>query len=135
MSDIHGHCLCGAVRVTCPGEPLAAANCHCTECRRATGAVFATMLFYDRADVEIEGRTNAYSHPSDRGTTMTKHFCPNCGTPVFAESGGRPGMVLIRAGILEETDAVKPGRNVFLSSRIASTPIDPEIQGFDRMPG
>ena len=41
----------------------------------------------------------------------------------------------IRAGGLDETSFVKPGVNVYLSSKIGSTPIDPDLKGFDKMPG
>jgi hypothetical protein len=35
-----GKCLCGAVHYTVPDAFLYAANCHCSNCRRATGAAF-----------------------------------------------------------------------------------------------
>ncbi len=42
-------------------------------------------------------------------------------------------MVSVRAGGLEQTDIVKPGVNVYLSSKIPSTPVDPELKGFEKM--
>ena len=65
---------------------------------------------------------------------MTKTFCPNCGSPIYSETGAKPNLILIRAGIVNETAAVKPERNVYVSSRIASTPLDQALAAFDKMP-
>ena len=134
MSDVTGRCLCGSVTITAAAAPLTTINCHCTECRRATGAAYATLLVCRRGAVTVSGVTKSFRHLSDRGTTMTKTFCPNCGSPLYSETGAKPDLLLIRAGIVEETAQVMPERNVFVSSRIASTPLDPGIPAFDGMP-
>lgn len=127
---ISGHCLCGAVRFTAKGEPLVVMNCHCTECRRATGAAYATLLFYQRADVERTGETRTFEHDADSGTRMIKHFCPKCGSPMFSEVASRPEIFGLRAGVIEETDVVRPQGNVWISSKIASTPVDPDLPAY-----
>jgi len=41
MSDaqkVTGGCMCGAVRYEAIGEPMTVAYCHCSSCRRHTGA-------------------------------------------------------------------------------------------------
>ncbi|WP_456298502.1 GFA family protein [Devosia beringensis] len=40
---ISGSCLCGTVRYSVPDEFHAAFNCHCSQCRRATGSAFKPM--------------------------------------------------------------------------------------------
>ena len=132
---ITGRCLCGNVTISAGEPPLTTSNCHCTECRRATGSAFATLLVFKREDVTITGITQSFRHLSDRGIAMTKSFCPNCGSPMYSETGAKPGILLIRAGVLDETDAVRPERNVYTSSRIASTPLDGDIPAFEKMPG
>ena len=132
--SVRGHCLCGSVTIAAKGEPLTVSNCHCTECRRATGAAFATLLVFNWADVTVSGATKSFRHASDRGTQMTKTFCPSCGSPLYSETGAKPELVLIRAGILEDTSSVVPVRNVFASSRIRSTVLDPGLPAFEKMP-
>ena len=46
MADITGGCLCGAVRYEVSGEPARVVNCHCDNCRKATGAAIATNVFF-----------------------------------------------------------------------------------------
>jgi Glutathione-dependent formaldehyde-activating enzyme len=40
--DYSGGCLCGAVRYTVTGEIKDVSHCHCSMCRKAHGAAFAT---------------------------------------------------------------------------------------------
>ena len=54
---------------------------------------------------------------------------------MFARNSNRPNTLSIRAGVLDQTSEVRPTFNVFLSSKIESTPVDPDLDGFDRMPG
>src|SRR5262249_14289202 len=40
-----GSCLCGAVGYAVEGDPLRCVNCHCSRCRKARAAAFASNLF------------------------------------------------------------------------------------------
>lgn len=135
MSKLSGHCHCGAVSFECEAEPAFTVNCHCTDCRAFTGAAYATLLFVPKDKLTVSGATRHYVHTSDRGSTMTKRFCPTCGSQLFSENSAREGMIGLRAGSLDQPDAVKPQRNLFVSSKIPSTPLDPELPCFERMPG
>ena len=39
---LEGSCLCGGVRYRVTGRLSAVACCHCVQCRKASGAEFAT---------------------------------------------------------------------------------------------
>ncbi len=111
------------------------ANCHCSDCRAATGAAYGTLVFVDEAALSISGTPKVFKHKSDSGSDMEKLFCPDCGSQMFGRNSNRPGVVSVRAGVLDQSDLVKPAVNVYLSSKIPSTPVDPELKGFDKMPG
>ena len=76
VSILTGKCLCNKVTYSCKKEPIAIFNCHCNDCRKATGAVFGTNLFFSENNVEINGKLSSFKHFSDSGSTMTKFFCP-----------------------------------------------------------
>ncbi|MBT5266829.1 MAG: GFA family protein [Rhodospirillaceae bacterium] len=135
MAVLSGKCLCGEISYETDAEPAVVANCHCTDCRAATGAAYATLMFVPRDKVTIRGETKTFTHASESGSTMTKHFCPTCGSPMFTENTAREGVLGLRGGNVEQTDKVKPMRNVFLSSKIPSTPLDPDLPGDQKMPG
>ena len=44
-----GRCYCGAVEYRVPDEFLYAMNCHCSNCRRTTGAAFKPFAGIERA--------------------------------------------------------------------------------------
>ena len=135
MPAISGQCLCNNVRFSADTDIKMVANCHCQDCRAATGAAYATMVFVDEADVKIDGNVKVFNHTADSGAGMEKHFCPDCGSQLFGRNTNRAGMLSIRAGVLNELDLVKPGVNVYTSSKIPSTLLDPELKNFEKMPG
>lgn len=78
MDPITGTCLCGDVSITASGRPDRVGICHCLDCRKHHGALFYAAAIFAEGAVTIEGETNAYEG---------RHFCPRCGSSVFARSG------------------------------------------------
>ena len=134
MSIFTGSCLCGSVNYKSNSDPLVIQNCHCDQCRKATGSVYLTNLFIKEENFEITGEVNNYTHLSDAGNNMTKYFCPKCGSQVFGKNSGRPGIITIRAGTVNEKDIIKPIRNLFLKSKVPSTPINNNLEACEGMP-
>ena len=134
MSVFSGKCLCGNVSYQCHSEPKAVFNCHCEDCRRATGSVFGTNLFVPEAKVEISGAVSSYSHISDSGSTMTKRFCSNCGSLLFGSNSAKPNVVSIRAGTVDQLALIKPQINLFMDKKVPSTSIDENLEQASRMP-
>jgi hypothetical protein len=78
MDGFTGGCLCGEVRIEAAGRPYRVGLCHCLDCRKHHGALFsASAIFPDHA-VTITGETRAWAG---------RHFCPRCGSSVFARTG------------------------------------------------
>lgn len=135
MTYLSGSCLCGAVSFSGECDIQRHANCHCTSCQQATGAPYASILFVPADQVEVRGEVARYEHESDRGSRMTKSFCPTCGSPLFNENSMREGVLGLRAGSIEQKDAMLPTMNIFCDSAIPSTPMDEALDRFGRMPG
>lgn len=74
-----GGCNCGALRLETRGEPARVGLCHCVTCRRETGSAFMAFAVWDRNDVTVTGAAAAW-----RAATDHRHFCPVCGSAVFA---------------------------------------------------
>ena len=135
MTKISGKCLCGNISYHADTEIKMMANCHCADCRAATGAAYGTLLFVSEDDLKVNGSPKIFHHVADSGAKMEKHFCPDCGSQLFGKNSNRAGVVSVRAGGVEQTDIIQPGVNVYLTSKIPSTPVDPDLKGFDKMPG
>ena len=135
MAEITGKCLCGNISFSGDVDIKMMANCHCKDCRAATGAAYGTLIFLDPNELTVKGAPKVFKHKADSSADMEKHFCPNCGSQLFGRNSNRPNMMSLGAGMVDQTDLVKPGVNVYMQSRIASTPIDPALKAFDKMPG
>jgi len=96
MDRFTGGCLCGEVRLIASGAPSRVGICHCLDCRKHHGALFYAAAIFPRESVAIEGETRDY---------QGRHFCPNCGSSVFARSGDE---VEVHLGALDAPDQLTP---------------------------
>ncbi len=135
MPKLTGNCLCGAVSFEANGDIQMQGNCHCTDCQQISGSNFATLLFVKDKDLKITGETKRFEHSVDSGNTLTKDFCPTCGSQMFGGNIGRPGMTALKAGSINEKDLIAPQFNVYVSSKTPCTILDESIPAFDKMPG
>ena len=53
MSIFTGSCLCGSVNYKSNSDPLVIQNCHCDQCRKATGSVYLTNLFIKEENFKL----------------------------------------------------------------------------------
>lgn len=96
MTTYTGGCLFGGVSLRASGEPFRVGICHCLDCRKHHGALFFAAAIFPQEAVAIEGKTRDYAG---------RHFCPRCGSPVFARSGDE---VEVHLGSLDEPDQLMP---------------------------
>ena len=72
MSEHHGSCHCGKVRLTLRDEPSEVGECNCSICRRTGG-----LWHYSHPDnVTIEGEGAGYVQGD---CFLTTWHCPTCG--------------------------------------------------------
>ena len=58
-----GHCACGQVTYGFDTEPTLTANCHCTDCKRASGAEMTTWVVVPDTDFKVSsGSTKSFSY-------------------------------------------------------------------------
>jgi hypothetical protein len=74
-----GGCLCGEVRYDIDVEPLWIGHCHCSMCRKHTGAALGTYVGFPAEAVRWLGREPVrYRSSKD----VERSFCPTCGSTV-----------------------------------------------------
>ncbi|WMT85918.1 GFA family protein [Pelagibacterium sp. 26DY04] len=96
MQNFTGGCLCGDIRITVSGRPYRVGLCHCLDCRKHSGSIFHGSAIFPQDAVRIEGKTHHYSD---------RHFCPRCGSSVFARSGDE---VEVSLGAFDAPDQFRP---------------------------
>ncbi|MSO65685.1 MAG: aldehyde-activating protein [Alphaproteobacteria bacterium] len=134
-ASFSGKCLCGSVRYTCSAEPMMSGHCHCEDCRRSSGSGHSSHLAVPEASVTFVGASKGYDKPADSGNLVSRHFCPNCGAPVFSSNSAMPGLIFLRASSLDNLEVFKPQMHVYMS-RAASwdRPAADNLPAFDKMP-
>ena len=134
MANYSGSCLCGEIKYEINGEPVRTANCHCDDCRKATGSSYATNFFFKEDDIVIrQGTPKDFQHKSAAGNTMTKQFCGNCGSQLFGLGSGSPGVKHVKAGTLDDVGNLRPAINVFVGRKLPFTFLDPDTEQFETM--
>ena len=132
METHTGKCLCGEVTYEVLGNPVLQGNCHCIDCRKNTGAGFATILFFKEEQVaQLSGKTSSFQYKSDSGNLKTKLFCQICGSLVLGENSGRPGIMSVYVGTLNDANFVTPQFNVYTSRALPFVKIDELLNNFE----
>ena len=112
-----GGCHCGAVRYEAAGAPGRVSLCHCTDCRRHSGApMVAWAVFGEDAFRVLRGQPVAYASSEH----ARRWFCPACGTGLYYTNGVvLPGLVDIQVATLDDPDAFAPSEQMQVAERIA----------------
>lgn len=139
MSDMElsGGCACGAVRYECEGAPVMVANCHCRDCQRSSGAPMATLFAVPAtAFRQLQGSTRSYAYTGDSGQPVVRHFCPECGAPLFTSAAVLPELRFVRATSLDDPAAVAPGMHIYCDSALPWDRLPEDgLPRFGKLPG
>ena len=120
MSRFTGGCLCGDVRFVASGAPDRVGVCHCLDCRKHHGALFFAAAIFPQHAVSIEGETRDYAG---------RHFCPRCGSSVFARGGDE---VELHLGALDAPDQLVPTYECWSVRRESWLPPFPATRRYER---
>ena len=112
---ITGGCYCGKVRFKANIEPIYQTNCHCSNCRRATGAQSVAWITVSRSDFKVEMGTPRRFR-TDTGAWRT--FCDMCGTSLTFERDTRPEEIDITTGSLDHPEDFPPTKDFFTEERL-----------------
>ncbi|WP_422367002.1 GFA family protein [Pelagibius sp.] len=120
MERFTGGCLCGKVRIEASGRPYRVGLCHCLDCRKHHGALFYAAAVFPQDAVKIEGETRDYDG---------RHFCPHCGSSVFARTDDE---VEVHLGSLDAPDQLVPTYESWVSRRESWLPSFPATKCYER---
>lgn len=116
--DLKASCACGAVCVAVNGPIHAMFMCSCEDCQKATGTGHSATAMASPSDVVVTGETRSFARPAASGATLTRYFCPQCGTPLFGKSSRAPGAVMLPVGLFGAAAAewFRPNQLIFSRS-------------------
>ena len=130
-----GGCNCGQLRYTLLRPPLAVVACHCTSCRRQSGAAFSVNLVVRAEAMSVTGELARWTdRDTESGQPLLREFCATCGSPIRSVPSATPGMIALKAGTLDTPDAFAPAMHIWTASRLAWVTIPEGLPQFERGP-
>lgn len=124
-----GSCQCGEVTYEVADEFTFAVNCHCSSCRRTTGAAFKPLARIKRGKLRlIKGQENIWTVGSD---DWHDERCKSCGSFLFAiVDGGEFAHVAM--GSLVDDPTIRPSAHIFVGSKAPWFTITDDLPQYDK---
>ena len=114
QSSYAGGCLCGRVRYQAGGEVTNLCFCHCSSCRRATGATMVPWATFAAPNFAIvRGRLAQYrSSPA-----VIRGFCADCGTSLTYRREDRSDEIDVTLSSLDDAAGLAPEVHIWVQDK------------------
>jgi hypothetical protein len=125
---LHGACLCGSIRYEVADEFKYALNCHCSDCRKATGSAFKPFGGIERSKLRIvDGREQIFLY----GSPDANHdvHCKVCGSLFYSVIGNR---VHVTLGTLVDEPTICPTGHIFVADKAPWFEISDSLPQYER---
>jgi hypothetical protein len=125
--------MCGGVKYEAEGPLVGMGRCHCVQCRKASGAEFATNGSVTKESFRLmAGEALLGRYESSPG--QFRVFCTRCGSPLFKEDANRPYQVRLRLGCLDSEPRQPPMFHVFVGEKPEWSEITDSLPQFAERP-
>lgn len=136
MTDkkITGSCLCGEVAYQYTGPVKVFQYCHCSRCRKFTGAAHAANIIIDPAQFQwTSGEASVGRYELPDAKHFATAFCKKCGSslPWLSKSGKA---MVIPAGTLDDDPGERPRHNIFMAYRAPWYTDADSLPKYDELP-
>lgn len=125
-----GSCLCGAVSFVVEGTLAPPDACHCTQCRKQSGHVWASTDV-PRAAVTINGADRLTWYQSS--PKVRRGFCANCGSVLFWDPPGRD-TIAIAMGAFDAPTGTHLHVHIYTGSKGDYYDISDDVPQFETVP-
>ncbi|WP_324752154.1 GFA family protein [Roseovarius sp. Pro17] len=108
---LNGQCLCGDVSFQVKGMPRDISACHCGQCRRQSGHVWASAVIPE-ADLTITGTPNWF----EASATAKRGFCGRCGSFLFWKAHDED-TISFALGALDSPTGLRLEKHIFVADK------------------
>lgn len=81
--------------------------------------------------VAVDGATRGHTRTAASGSAITRSFCPDCGTPLFARTERAPKLVMLPAGVFDDPAWFAPTQAIFSRSHLAWDTLDTALPRYE----
>ena len=129
---IRGSCLCGAIEYEVEAIPGKIYNCHCSQCRKAHGAAFATQAFAKGETLKfIKGETFLSEY---KGGFGIRAFCSKCGSRLMNYAPDKNLYLSVALSSVDSAFDGAPVAHAFVGSKASWYQPTDDIPSYDEMP-
>lgn len=108
-----GSCLCGQIRFSVSAEPGEAVACHCVQCRKQSGHVWASVNV-PRSALALEGEEHLRWYQSS--AKVRRGFCGHCGSVLFWDPPARD-WTSIATGAFDLPTGLRLARHIYVAEK------------------
>jgi hypothetical protein len=112
---LKGKCLCGAIQYETSAAPRSQAACHCSICRRASGA---SPVAWFTVPAESFRFTSGTPQQYRSSAHAIRQFCGSCGTQLTFQFQRSLDEIDITTCSLDEPDQAAPKAHIYASSAL-----------------
>ena len=124
-----GGCLCGAIRYRVDAPVKTVSACHCTHCRKISGAGSSHNAILPTSAVTFtSGKTKVYQDTADSGNVLYRHFCADCGSSIMSQRQKMPEMTVLKVGTLDDASGLTLVMNIWTDSALPWMHLDPAVE-------
>ena len=132
---LSGSCLCGAIRYSIDAPVTELRACHCVHCQKTSGAGGSVNAVIPTSALSItQGKPKRYEAHADSGRTLYRHFCGDCGSPIYSQRANNAEYLVVRAGTLDDAPAMKITTSIWTKSARPWAYIEPSSKQFPGQP-
>ena len=130
---LEGGCYCGEIRYRARSV-FDAGYCHCSICRRFTGAPALTWFNVPEDDFAVTRGSPKAFRSSEH---FTRYFCPTCGVHLFGRDERAPStkvgfrLVSVGIGTLDTPEALAPRVHQWCASRLSWYHVQDQLPRFE----
>lgn len=112
---LQGGCFCGRIRYEVTGAPFHETNCHCSICRRTTGAPFVTWFSVRPSEFRWVSGNPVRFRSSAKASCS---FCAHCGTQLTFQGDDYPDEIDVTTCSLDQPEAVPPRDHTYAGNKL-----------------
>lgn len=132
---IEGGCKCGAVRYTLDVEAMPPIYCcHCLTCQSWSGSAFSEQAVVPEDAITISGPVVDFRLTNPSGAESHQRACGTCHSRIYNTNSARPGMAVVRAGTLDDSQTLVPKAHIWVKRKQPWIEIAEGIPVFDETP-
>ena len=114
---VEGGCRCGAVRYSIGVDALPPAYaCHCHICQRWTGSAFSLQIIVPEDRLTVSGPVETLEIRTEDHVS-SQRVCAKCHARLYNTNTRRPGVAVVRAGTLDDSEALECVGHIFTDYR------------------